>query len=291
MNEKILDTGVKACSESKHLPAPYYAKVLGHIETKPGSWNYLRVGVYERSHQEDDCLLRKHSDIDRLIGEYTRTFPNPKDTFHPFELRGKWYALYSSHYGYTNLMELPSCKDIGGEERDEDGCNEFCPVEFWVPPLSYREIRHQVACPRHEDVEHADPAKLREGCSCTIVHRQNCPSKGFSFWRTDACICQEEWDLYEKNRYYWRFPDRIHGFVAGCYWGDDSSWKIQYLDLSRADEGILVRDERFGRVELPEQLSLSKAIRIEEGGKYNQITLTLDKHFNLATGKEGDEDD
>jgi hypothetical protein len=41
------------------------------------------------------------------------------------------------------------------------------------------------------------------------------------------------------------------GFVAGCVWGDDSSWKIQYLDLSRISEGILGRDDRFGYIEMP----------------------------------------
>lgn len=40
------------------------------------------------------------------------------------------------------------------------------------------------------------------------------------------------------------------GFVCGCHWGDDSSWKIQYLDLSRAAEGIIVRDARMGYIEL-----------------------------------------
>jgi hypothetical protein len=36
------------------------------------------------------------------------------------------------------------------------------------------------------------------------------------------------------------------GFVWGCIWGDDSSWKVQYLDLSRIQEGELRREERFG---------------------------------------------
>jgi len=40
------------------------------------------------------------------------------------------------------------------------------------------------------------------------------------------------------------------GFVCGCIWGDDSSWKIQYLDLSRIEDGILNRDDRFGYIEL-----------------------------------------
>ncbi|MDQ3037801.1 MAG: hypothetical protein M3Y87_35735 [Myxococcota bacterium] len=41
------------------------------------------------------------------------------------------------------------------------------------------------------------------------------------------------------------------GFVAGCVWGDDSSWKIQFIDLSQLSEGKIDRYDRFGYVELP----------------------------------------
>lgn len=41
------------------------------------------------------------------------------------------------------------------------------------------------------------------------------------------------------------------GFVSGCVWGDDTSWKIQHLDLSKIAEGILVRDDRHGYIEMP----------------------------------------
>lgn len=53
---------------------------------------------------------------------------------------------------------------------------------------------------------------------------------------------------------YWRdsneWPNGEGGYVWGCVWGDDSSWKVQYLDLSRVSEGVITRDERFGYVEL-----------------------------------------
>jgi hypothetical protein len=40
------------------------------------------------------------------------------------------------------------------------------------------------------------------------------------------------------------------GFVWGCVWGDDSSWKVQYLDLSRIQQGEIRREERFGYLKL-----------------------------------------
>jgi hypothetical protein len=42
------------------------------------------------------------------------------------------------------------------------------------------------------------------------------------------------------------WPRGDFGFVWGCVWGDDSSWKVQFLDLSRIQEGELRREERFG---------------------------------------------
>jgi hypothetical protein len=46
------------------------------------------------------------------------------------------------------------------------------------------------------------------------------------------------------------------GFVAGCIWGDDSSWKIEFLDLSEIASGVIKRDARFGYIEMPDRMSL-----------------------------------
>lgn len=40
------------------------------------------------------------------------------------------------------------------------------------------------------------------------------------------------------------------GFVCGCVWGDDGSWKVQFLDLSEIEQGKVIRDDRLGYVEL-----------------------------------------
>jgi len=58
--------------------------------------------------------------------------------------------------------------------------------------------------------------------------------------------------------------DGTFGFIAGCIWGDDSTWKIQYLDLSRINEGIFTREAKFGYVSLPRELNLEKAIDLED---------------------------
>jgi hypothetical protein len=53
-----------------------------------------------------------------------------------------------------------------------------------------------------------------------------------------------------SNRQVKRDFDAEFGFVCGCIWGDDGSWKIQYLDLSEADSGVIRRDDRMGYIEL-----------------------------------------
>jgi hypothetical protein len=81
-------------------------------------------------------------------------------------------------------------------------------------------------------------------------------------------------------------------FLAGCVWGDDSSWKIQFLDLSKLDEGIIKREEKFGYIELPRDMNLKDAIDIswDENNfdNYKHVEITITKTFDLETGKSND---
>jgi|2_EtaG_2_1085320.scaffolds.fasta_scaffold49541_3 hypothetical protein len=75
------------------------------------------------------------------------------------------------------------------------------------------------------------------------------------------------------------------GLAAGCHWGDDSSWKIQHLDLSKADQGILVRSDKFGYIELSDRMKLHEAIEYkwcsyEE--KNGSISLITTNTYNLG---------
>ena len=66
------------------------------------------------------------------------------------------------------------------------------------------------------------------------------------------------WDVHDGSvipgSQYWdadyEWPNGDFGFVWGCHWGDDTSWKVQYLDLSKIGEGLIQRDDRFGYLEL-----------------------------------------
>jgi hypothetical protein len=91
------------------------------------------------------------------------------------------------------------------------------------------------------------------------------------------------------------------GFVWGCQWGDDSSWKVQYLDLSRVQDGVIGRDERFGYLELATagfrtpclvpDLDLAKKtsppgfIRVSRYKGISKVGFAVEMAFDLQTGK------
>ncbi len=292
---QIVDTGVEAlhCGALQR-PAPYYAKVVGQIDNGKGVRHYPRVGIFERP-EADTSVEGYHvpvvRDTDKQIGEYTRNYSSLMRTFHPFQMCGNtgstpaWYALYSKDYTSTRIMKLPSCEDIGGEEGDSFG---FCPVDFWVPPLHYTEILHDEGCPRDDKRGHKPDGT--KACTCTIVHDHGCPCCPETRVPNESCTCKETWTKFYEKYHIWRFPDRVHGFVAGCVWGDDTSWKIQYLDLSRADEGIIKREERFGYIEMPAHLDLDKAVNLDAGDGYMWLRIATETNYDLATGKRGDEE-
>ena len=89
-----------------------------------------------------------------------------------------------------------------------------------------------------------------------------------------------------QRPYRWRVWPQNWGLVAGCIWGDDSSWKIQYLDLSRAAEGIIGREERFGYIELPAGRKLYECVDAEMSPFSGNISIDVRVWFNLETGKQ-----
>lgn len=171
-----------------------YSIKIEKVETKEGCWNTLKVLIYDNG---------------QLIGSYDRNYSTLYGTFLPFKQNGKHYALFSSCYSATSVMELPSCKVIATETE-----RGFCPTGYYVPCVE------------------------------------------------DSVL--EEDDEHSNYRYKVIGPNGNFGFVCGCFWGDDSSWKIQFLDLSKISEGIISRDDRFGYIELlGSHEELEKAINVE----------------------------
>jgi hypothetical protein len=173
-------------------------------------------------------------DGDVEVGSYERSYPSfAADTFEPFEQNGRWYALYSANHTCTRIMTLPDCKDIGGEESHGGG---FCPVELFVP--------------RYRELIWTKPNDAPWGAhrSWVFEAEANGLRDEDKVGRTDMRQTVGPWRTLDI------------AFVAGCVWGDDSSWKLQVFDLSRVSEGILTRSERFGFVQLG-TMPLVKAVR------------------------------
>ena len=186
-------------------------------------------------------------DGETQIGAYERNFPPyAEQTFEPFEWNGAWFALYSPDYTSTRVMSLPDCRDIGGEEPSPHG---FCPVEFLVP--RYREATYH----------------LPTGKTVT----------GWEFHEEDAPSAETEFGAWVT------VPT---GFVAGCIWGDDRSWKLQCIDIALAAQGRIERSERFGFVELPKSATLSASLQFDRFPPHWDLRMTLvrEERRDVATG-------
>lgn len=114
------------------------------------------------------------------------------------------------------------------------------------------------------------------------------------------------WDVHDDGiipgSQYWsrdrEWPTGEFGFVWGCRWGDDSSWKVQHLDLRRVQEGVITRDERFGYVELatdgwtspclaaaaPASSPPPPFIRLWRNEGVASVTFAVAMRFDLASG-------
>ncbi|HEU0239844.1 MAG TPA: hypothetical protein VFR11_11300 [Micromonosporaceae bacterium] len=105
------------------------------------------------------------------------------------------------------------------------------------------------------------------------------------------------WDIHDGRKLpgsmYWKPIDDEwpaagdFGFVWGCVWGDDSSWKVQYLDLSSIRDGIIRRDERFGYVKLAADPKLKPTdfIRCSSFEGERRVEFYTERGYNLTSGE------
>jgi hypothetical protein len=218
------------------------------VPSKPGCWDETAVEIFEDSVK---------------IGEYKRNYSCMYNTFVPFQRDGKWYALYSEDYTATRIMSLPDCKDLSGENSETFG---FCPVDYYVPTLW----------------------DLNENAK-SYKEKYNFPDDTLITGDMISRIRAEIEDEYQK------YPSIIQselasfdadvkkagtfGFVSGCVWGDDSSWKIQYLDLTNLND--MKRDERFGYIEMGGD-TLKDSVRVSYGRILlkTELSFKFDGHYN-----------
>jgi hypothetical protein len=179
------------------------------------------------------------------IGEYNRNYDSfAKKTFCPFLHKGTWYALYSKDYTATRVARLTDTfEDWCGEKASGIG---FCPVEFYVPFYYTSEWEHL-------------------GKTEIIKHWFDNDYKDWDEFTEDAKDSSLTWAEF--------------GFLSGCYWGDDSSWKLRYIDFSELENKVLKISERFGYWELPDG-SIRESVRI-----WGENWIRLKGNFSMRLDK------
>jgi len=188
-----------------------------------------------------------------LAFQFDRNYNHMKGkVFYPFKKDNVWYALYSTRYTATRVVNLDTGLDVCGEDPSGFG---FCPVEFYVPLIRKYKI------------------KLDEPDKDYLDYTVDAKNDSIESHRKDTILESETYnDL---------------GFVAGCIWGDDSTWKIEALDLSQVPNKI-TRIQPFGYSTLPDANDLKESITIvprwEDRGDY-YIKLTHQTDF--FKNKEG----
>ena len=193
---------------------------------------------------------------DNQIGEYIRNYSSFYNTFFPFNQGDDWYALCSPTYTGTSVMSLPDCKIICEEPKVSNG---FCPTEYLV--LTEKMLQSELIFINH---------------------------KSDDYFRSHGWTEQEIEESYKEDLIpYTKYAGKL-GFVAGCCWGDDSSWKLQALDLSDVKNGVIKRDDRFGYIELPSSVSLKDCISTSLI-ECEQIEIAVSKAFSLRENKWYDE--
>lgn len=248
----------------------YIAKPLTQNERESKNWQGGNVGVFQIEGGKE-----------KWIGEYERNYSSLFNTFFHFQRNGKDLALYSPDYTVTRIIELPSCKDIGGEEPDSWG---FCPTDYFVPTYIEQETISETKGSMGTNEKKIYKTRINNPQEYNLIESVNRHS--FTNFNTG-----EECETITTFRPLTPLLYSSFGFVAGCVWGDDSTWKIQYLDLSEAENGIVKRDDRFGYIHLPENQSLKDAIDMydygwdEEDESRNYIRINIMQNFDLTTGK------
>lgn len=192
---------------------------------------------------------------DVLIGEYVRNYSNSGiETFYPFLCNKEWYALYSANYTATRVMKLH-------DDRIEDWCgqdpksNGFCPIEYYIPKYNHTYQTYDSG----EKISGYDDYSIDNTMSDLDFLEEQSTS---TFVKVEYCN---------------------FGFMSGCVWGDDSSCKLRYIDLSKIADKELFITERFGYWEIPYEMKLKKCIDMSHWEPDSSwIALTGMSHFHLA---------
>lgn len=233
----------------------------------PAKWPQTHVRVFHTA--VDGTRTQVH--------EYGRNYSMLK-TFEPFRqlADGVWhdYALISPSYSTFAVLDLESFEVVATRPY---------PQRDWYtrvdPPYSQYEKM------RAERPEAFEPGGYWAGKGPTdqINGEGFCPRAFYVPDITEELHGAPNFDGREQDAWFAASVAPFQGqfgFVAGCVWGDDSSDKLRYIDLSKISDGIVTEDERFGYWELPYG-PLRDSIRIEDG----DLNILTSIRVDISTGR------
>jgi hypothetical protein len=150
------------------------------------------------------------------------------------------------------------------EDRIEDWCGEdpkgngFCPVEYYIPTY----------------IQSKDSYIIKE------------EKTEYDNYFVDCDYSNEEFEIEFNSPNFISLNNCNFGFLCGCIWGDDTSWKLRHIDLLKVPGKILEITDKFGYCQLPSDLTLKQCIHMNSWEPDNNwIRITRAEFFNLKTGE------
>lgn len=201
-------------------------------------WPKGTVKVYRQTLEYELADRDEKSFTLEEVCQYQRNYAM-LSTFEPFrQLRdGQWkyYALISREYVRLDVLDLQTGEVIATEQPSEK---------------TLKAARDYL-----EKYPRTDTTPEQWATTWGF-----CPTEFFvPDWLDD-----HDPDMGPSDSYWDESDERVtgeFGVYSGCVWGDDSSWKLQYVDLSRISEGVVATDDRFGYIELPAAVKIRDAVR------------------------------
>jgi hypothetical protein len=200
----------------------------------------------------------------------------------------------------STVVEVFRRKGSGGLERVGEYLRNYAMLSTFEP---FRQGERELALISREYTKTA----VLDLASGQVIAEETESTPGGGFCPVGFYV-PDWWDLHDGSvipgSEYWggdnEWPTGQFGFVWGCHWGDDSSWKVQYLDLSRVQEGIIARDDRFGYVELATGRYVSPCvsapsgdspssppdfIEVERHSGVTRVRFAVELQFDLSSGQ------
>lgn len=198
-------------------------RVESETTSEPKKWTKLHIKIFRTAD-------------DSLVYEFGRNYSNA--LFEPFQQYqdGVWhdYALISPSYTTFQVLDLESGSVI---------------AERGFPLWKQSQEEYYTRLGKESGYKVGEPVKSAGFCPVDFYVPDLVTAYNFK--------SAEQWDKFFSSVH--NFAEEFSknysgqfGFYSGCVWGDDSSWKLRYIDLSKISEGIVTDEEKFGYWELPD---------------------------------------